>query len=44
MITKILHIIEAVRNHIQPQNRPQSSFAKQEEFSFVKDTQKSFIP
>ena len=44
MITKILHIIETVMNRIQPQNRFQPCFAKQEEFCFVKDTRRTFLP
>ena len=43
MISKILHIIETFLNRIKPQNRSQSSFAKQEEFSFVKDSQRTYL-
>ena len=43
MITKILIAIETVMNRIYPQNRFQPCFAKQEEFSFVKN-QSPFLP
>jgi hypothetical protein len=43
MITKILIAIETVMNRICPQTRFQPCFAKQEEFSFVKN-QSPFLP
>ena len=43
MITKILIAIETVMNLIYPQTRFQPCFAKQEEFSFVKN-QSPFLP
>jgi len=43
MITKILIAIETVMNRIYPQPPFQPCFAKQEEFSFVKN-QSPFLP
>ena len=43
MITKFLHIIETVISRIQPQNRFQPCFAKQEEFAFVHEKSNSLF-